>query len=247
MMKAVLLVLSQPGSPTVEAEYNDWYTNTHVPEGLVVPGYTRVTRYKAFTGWDPFPQKYLSLHELDVESVDDIRRVRDNHLQHVVDGKIGRARDGVIDRSLNRGRYYIEVEPEQHSKATPAQTPNSVFITYNQPKTPDVTDEYNRWYRDVHLPDVLACPGFIRAQRFRLTDVSMIDAPWVTDLEYVNIYEHTATNVDDYNAAFAKVREGIAGGKIVMTDTLTPGAPTSVYGRISPPQTAQTTQAGLNA
>ena len=235
-MKAVLLVLTNPGSAETEVEYNDWYSNTHVPEGLAVPGYTCVTRYKAFNGWDPFPQKYLSLHELEVNSVDDIRNVRDEHHRFVAEGKVGRAREGVMDRTLSRGIYYVEVEPAQHSKVTPAQTPNSVFVTYNQPKTPDVAEEYNRWYRDQHLPDVLSCPGFIRAQRFRVTDVEMIPQPWVTELEYVNIYEHTATNVDDYNAAFAVVRDRIAKGEIPMTDTLTPGAPTSVYGRISEPQ-----------
>lgn len=234
-MKAILLVLTHPASADVETEYNKWYTDTHAPEGLAVPGYSRVTRYKAFPGWDPFVQKYLSLHELDVTSVDDIREVRDAHRRFVADGRIGRARDGVIDRSLSRGVYYIAVEAEQQSSVTTPQTPNSVFITYNQPKTPQVAEEYNRWYRDVHIPDVLACPGFIRAQRFRLTDVSMIDQPWVTDLEYVNIYEHIATNVDDYNAAFAVVRDRIGRGEIVMTETLTPGAPTSVYGRISEP------------
>lgn len=233
-MKAVLLVLTNPVSPDVDAEYNDWYTNTHAPEGLAVLGYTAATRYKAFTGWDPFPQKYLSLHEMEVDSVDDIRRIRDTHHQFVADGRVGRARDGVMDRALSRGWYYIAVEPEQHSTVTPAQTANSVFVTYNQPRTSDVADEYNRWYRDQHLPDVLSCPGFIRAQRFRITDVSMIDQPWVTDMQYVNVYEHTATNVDDYNAAFAVVRDRIGKGEIPMTDTLTPGAPTSVYGRISP-------------
>jgi hypothetical protein len=153
-----------------------------------------------------------------------------------MEGKIGRAREGLLDRSLNRGQYYLAIEPEQHSMSTPLQTPNSVFVTFNGPKEPEMVDEYNRWYREVHLPDVLSCPGFIRAQRFRITDVAMIDQPWVTNLDYVNIYEHTATNVDDYNDAFAVVRERIASGVFVMTPALTPGAPTSVLGRISEPQ-----------
>lgn len=31
-------------------------------------------------------------------------------------------------------------------------------------------EEYNRWYTDQHLPDVLAVPGFVAAQRFRVDD-----------------------------------------------------------------------------
>lgn len=31
-------------------------------------------------------------------------------------------------------------------------------------------DEFNRWYNDVHLPEVLACPGFASATRYECTD-----------------------------------------------------------------------------
>ena len=112
----------------------------------------------------------------------------------------------------------------------------AVLLVLSDAGSPEREAEFNRWYRDQHLPDVLACPGFTRAQRFRSTGIEMVPGPWFTDLEYVNIYEHTAINVDDYNAAFAVVRDRIAKGEIPMTDTLTPGAPTSVYGRISEPQ-----------
>ena len=33
-------------------------------------------------------------------------------------------------------------------------------------------DEYNRWYSEQHLQDVLAIPGVIAAQRFRIADES---------------------------------------------------------------------------
>jgi hypothetical protein len=46
----------------------------------------------------------------------------------------------------------------------------------------------------------------------------------------MNIYEHSCETVEQYNDAFAHVRAGIASGKIGMTPTLTPGAPTSAYG-----------------
>ena len=31
---------------------------------------------------------------------------------------------------------------------------------------PEVEDEWNRWYDTVHVPDVLACPGVRRGQRY---------------------------------------------------------------------------------
>jgi hypothetical protein len=72
-----------------------------------------------------------------------------------------------------------------------------------------------------------------------MSGINMLGRPWITDLTYVTIYQHSATNIDDYNAAFAVVRERIMSGDIVMTDTLTPDAPTAVYGRISDPQFAK--------
>jgi len=44
--------------------------------------------------------------------------------------------------------------------------------------------EYNRWYTEVHLRDVLAVPGFVAAQRFRLADDSAAGAH-----RYLALYE----------------------------------------------------------
>lgn len=32
-------------------------------------------------------------------------------------------------------------------------------------------EEYNDWYNNRHLPDVLACNGFVAAQRYRLAEM----------------------------------------------------------------------------
>jgi hypothetical protein len=45
-------------------------------------------------------------------------------------------------------------------------------------------DEYNRWYSEQHLDDVLRVPGFVAAQRFRLA-VEDAAAP----AQYLAIYE----------------------------------------------------------
>ena len=31
---------------------------------------------------------------------------------------------------------------------------------------PEREDEYNDWYDNIHVPDILATPGFVRARRF---------------------------------------------------------------------------------
>ena len=194
-MKAVLLVLTQ--DPAIQP----------------LPMATESAVYRAFDGWNPFPETHLLVQSWEVSDVADLDPVAQQH--HYAD---------------TRSMFYLPIEPELASNANPATTPRGVFVTYNQPLTPADADEYHRWYSQQHLPDVLACPGFIRAQRFGITGVSLSPSPWVTTLECMNIYEHSCETVEQYNDAFTHVRAGIASGKIGMTATLTPGAPTSAYG-----------------
>lgn len=45
-------------------------------------------------------------------------------------------------------------------------------------------DEFNRWYDDIHLPEVLAAPGFVAGQRFALAGPGAEDQP-----PYLTVYE----------------------------------------------------------
>ena len=47
MPRALYIVNSRPSAPEREDEYNDWYTNTHLPEVLDIPGITAARRFKA--------------------------------------------------------------------------------------------------------------------------------------------------------------------------------------------------------
>ena len=186
---------------------------TQDPAIQPLPMATESAMYTAFEGWNPFPETHLLVQSWEANSAADLNPVAQQH--HYADA---------------RSMFYLPIEPELASKTNPATTPRGVFVTYNQPLTPADADEYHRWYSQQHLPDVLACPGFTRAQRFRITNVSLSITPWTTSLECMNIYEHSCETVEEYNDAFAHVRAGIASGEIGMTATLTPGAPTSAYG-----------------
>lgn len=54
-------------------------------------------------------------------------------------------------------------------------------------------DEYNDWYSDRHLPDVLRVPGIVGAQRFRRTQVQrdLAPQPW----QYLAVYHCDADDV----------------------------------------------------
>lgn len=76
--------------------------------------------------------------------------------------------------------------------------------------------EYNDWYTNQHIPDVVSVPGIVAAQRFRLADFQMgngAPSPW----KYLAIYEIES---DDLKATFDAMQALVGTDKMVMTDAL---------------------------
>jgi hypothetical protein len=55
---------------------------------------------------------------------------------------------------------------------------------------PEHEADFNRWYDEIHLPEMLACPGWLSARRYTALDggpkyvaVYEIAGPWVYDTE----------------------------------------------------------------
>jgi hypothetical protein len=64
--------------------------------------------------------------------------------------------------------------------------------------TGDRHDEFNEWYNNRHLPDVLAVEGFVAAQRFRLAE---LDPPQESAHRYMALYEVEADDLAKANQA----------------------------------------------
>lgn len=72
-------------------------------------------------------------------------------------------------------------------------------------------EEFNRWYDERHLPDVLAVPGIISAQRFKLCTGFEGQLAW----RYLTLYE---LNTEDPNAILQEL--GSRMGTAVMPATV---------------------------
>jgi hypothetical protein len=74
-------------------------------------------------------------------------------------------------------------------------------------------EEYEVWANTQHVPDVLANPGFVSAQRFKYCDVKSTGLPlrWKT----ATIYE---VETDDPEAFFATMFAASQQGRIPMSD-----------------------------
>lgn len=72
--------------------------------------------------------------------------------------------------------------------------------------------EFNRWYTEQHLPDVLKVPGFIAAQRFELAQEKC-----ALPGRYVAIYEIES---NDAHTALAALQEAVDRGEMLISDAL---------------------------
>jgi len=64
----------------------------------------------------------------------------------------------------------------------------ATLVVYTNPSDPVREQEYNSWYDEVHLPEVLALEGFVAATRFRLADAG-IEAGAQVPHRYLALYE----------------------------------------------------------
>lgn len=65
-MKGIIFLQTMPRSADVEAEYHQWYDDTHLEEICEVEGITGARRYAPTNGDGPF----VAIYELDTDDLD---------------------------------------------------------------------------------------------------------------------------------------------------------------------------------
>jgi hypothetical protein len=94
--------------------------------------------------------------------------------------------------------------------------PKHVFLVRTGPSSPDRTDEYNDWYDNVHLPDLLDVKGVVGASRYRVAKAQQGGAP-VEGPQYLAIYEVEIEDVQDF---FDDMMRAATDGSMRMSDVL---------------------------
>ena len=69
MPKAIVLVFSNCADPAREAEFNEWYNNTHVPDILQAEGFVASTRYQLLGEPGPGQGKFLAVYEVEADDL----------------------------------------------------------------------------------------------------------------------------------------------------------------------------------
>ena len=83
---------------------------------------------------------------------------------------------------------------------------------------PGREEEFNHWYSNEHVPDVLAIPGIVAASRYRRLGEDA--APPFGRFRYMAIYE---LETDDLPALFRELNRRVGTASMPMHDALSPG------------------------
>ena len=108
------------------------------------------------------------------------------------------------------------------------------LIVFTEPKSGQEA-EYNTWYNEVHLKEVLEIEGFVAAQRFEIAPTQIGGGTEPTGGRYLAIYEIEAESMEQ-----AMANLGAAAGTMNMSDALDlSGAKTFGYTAIGDKQHAR--------
>lgn len=89
------------------------------------------------------------------------------------------------------------------------------FVVLSNP-VPGCAEDYNRWYDDQHLDDVLKVPGFVSARRF-VTAPSQTPREGVPAWDYLALYE---IETDDLAATLADLQARSGGPLMPISEAI---------------------------
>lgn len=204
----------------VEADFNRWYDDEHIPERLSISGVLDAARYVAVRG----APKYLACYEL-TEPEAYFSDIWQYHLRHPTAWS-KRMAPTVVGRNFVRNLYRL-IYPQEVSEEIALADMSPALLVGRMDVPPDLDDAFNQAYNTERLPLYRSIPGYTRARRF----VAIMGQP-----TYTTVHECQTPAVAD-SPEWNAVRDAstpVWSETIRSQMTFAPGSP-GVYSRLFPP------------
>jgi hypothetical protein len=175
MPQGLLIAFSNP--PTgEEAAFNAWYDDEHAPARLTVPGISSARRYIATAADGP---RYMALY--DLEQPETLRRPEYLKLntERSEREKAMLASIPYMDRRVMK----TLLGAERWTDDPPYQ------MTVSMQPEPGAEDDYIAWYREEHIPMLLAVPGWRRIRLYQQVEGNGPGYMAVHELESPAVFE----------------------------------------------------------
>lgn len=205
-MSNLLLVMSN-ANPGAEAVYLEWYRNRHLPDMVAIPGVEggaalRIHAEVAEPRWG-------------VAAIYEVTRPVPDILADVFD-RAGSEAMPLTDSLDGASVLMLAAEPVGPRRIASAEADQGDAFRYlvltNAASGED--EAFNAWYDGRHLDDVLAIPGFVAAQRFRIApETAGKPSPW----RYLSIYE---LSPEGSTAALAELAARAGGDAMPLSPAL---------------------------
>ena len=141
-----------------EDEFNHWYNEEHLPELLAVPGVLNAARYEAVMSGP----KHLACYELQSPSVVETDAFTSRKPTEWAQ-KIG---PRVIGSNLINNVYEM-IHPANLSTDISGSDMAQALQIGRMDIAPENSDEWNKWYSGVYVPNYEKVPGCIRGRRWK--------------------------------------------------------------------------------
>jgi len=181
-----------------EDEFHDWYDTEHLPERQRVPGFLVCQR------WIGVDDRRVSVATYDLESVTVLKSP-----PYLAIG--GENLSPWSKRVTGRVERLMRFEGDQilpGDQLPPTTAGGLVLNAMNI--APELEAEFNEWYDNVHIPEVLGIDGFVAATRYRLSEAQLVGNQ--PQHRYLAVYEIAS---DDLAGTTQALMDAAAGGMFI--------------------------------
>jgi hypothetical protein len=156
----IRFVLSNCTDPARDVEFNRWYTDVHLPDILGTGLAAHARRYRDVAA-APKDGRYLAIYEFQREDLEAAGQELSRHAERFT-------REGRIHPALevaHRGMWRRIGGEFRSAKSGTARVTGLLAVGSNCSDAAREA-EFNAWYNDTHIPDILASRLFHTAYRF---------------------------------------------------------------------------------
>ena len=189
----LLLVLSKCGDLEQEADFNRWYNHMHLPD-VSAPGIFR--NPMRFANADPKPGDpgYVASYET---TWDDVAAAWEAQQEHSVSRRSPERMSPLLDVELVGQFKKLGGE----FRAANRRVTGNLILLQNC-NDPAKEEEFNRWYNDIHIPDILDTGLYHTAYRYESLD------PVASKAKYLNLFETDQADAGRTLGELLKIAEG---------------------------------------
>jgi hypothetical protein len=174
-----LLIASFDFTDAYEDEFHDWYDLEHIPERKALPGFGSCER------WIGVENSKQAIATYDLDTIDVLRG---QAYQSIAYNNLSPWSKRVTRKCTRILRFEgTQILPGRES--APDQAGGLLMVAINVTNEND--DDFNAWYTEEHIPNLLKVPGVLSARRYKSSEGTH---------RYVAIYHLTQPEVTKTDA-----------------------------------------------